>query len=303
MLLTTLSMKISPPAVRRGVAAVALAGAIVLFPHAPSAHDGVEGQIAQITAQLAREPANPGLLLKRGELYRATRQYPQALADLDRAAALDPNLSAAELARARVRLDAGNPRGAAEAASRFLARVPGHADALVVRARARVRLGQVREAAADFTRALESRPFPDWYVERARAQMASGGDGIGDAIRGLDDGIRRLGPVVTLELEAIDLELRLRRHAAALSRLDRLSAQTPRKESWLARRGTILESAGRIDEARAAYRAALAAASSLPAWTQRAPASAALIERLRNDLTRLDTDSPADPKKRGKGTL
>ena len=141
---------------------------------------------------------------------------------------------------------------------------------------------------------LEGQPQPDLYIERARIAMTTGPDA---ALHGLDDGIRRLGPIVTLELEAIDIELRLARYDAALSRLDRVSAQAARKESWLARRGAILEAAGRLDDARSAYQAALAAAQSRPAWTQQTAASSELIDRLRSDVARLSSYAATRPSK------
>jgi hypothetical protein len=94
------------------------------------------------------------------------------------------------------------------------------------------------------------------YIERAAAQAGAGGAGLEDAIRGLDTGIARLGPVVTLELAAADMEVLLGRYDAALSRIDRVAAQSGRKEPWLARTGAILEKAGRSEEALATYRTA-----------------------------------------------
>jgi tetratricopeptide (TPR) repeat protein len=274
---------------------LAFASALVLVQQV-LAHGGLAAQIAALTAQIASSPTSPELFVQRGELYRATRQYQHALADLDRATRLDPRLAAADLLRSHVFLDIGDPRSAADAATRVLTRQPGHGGALVARARALAQLGRLRDAAIDFTRALEARPHPDVYIERARVVVTGGPGAIEEALRGLDDGIRRLGPIVTLELEAIDIELRRAHYDAALTRLDRVSAQAARKESWLARRGAILESAGRFDEARATYQAALAAADNLPAWTQQTAASSALIERLRTDLTRLARRSSTRPR-------
>jgi tetratricopeptide (TPR) repeat protein len=225
---------------------VAVTAALLLAQQFPGAHDGLAERIAAITTQIVQNPASGALLVRRAELYRFSRQWREALADLDRASTLDPAMAAVDLARAHVFLDVGHQQAAVDAASRFLTRQPGHADALIVRGRARARLGFAEEGAIDFTRALDQRPAPDLYIERARAVLGSGAARIEGALRGLDEGIARLGPIVTLELEAIDLELRLKRYDAALSRLDRVSAQAARQESWLARRGAILERAGRI---------------------------------------------------------
>ena len=53
---------------------------------------------------------------------------------------------------------------------------------------------------------------------------------IDEALRGLDEGINQLGPVVTLQLLAIDLELRRKSYDAALTRLDLIAAESERKE-------------------------------------------------------------------------
>jgi tetratricopeptide (TPR) repeat protein len=257
------------------------------YPLIASAHDGLDAQIASVTAQIAADATRADLFVRRGELHRAARHWTEALADLDRAASLDPALSSVDLVRARVLLDAGRATDAVDSASRFLEHQPDHAGAVVVRARARARLGLVREADGDFAQALALQPLPELYIERARLLSRSGRTGMERAVQALDEGVARLGPIVTLELEAIGFDVRLKRYDAALARVERAGAQTTRKEEWLARRGAILERAGRADEAREAYQAALTAISTLPSWTQATPASAALRTRLQNDLRRL----------------
>ena len=272
---------------RHVFAILALAGALTVSRQTLSAHDGLREQIAAISTQIAASPDNVELIVRRAALHRAARHWKEALADLDRAGALAPGSTAIDLVRARVLFDTGDLQGAVDATSRVLGRDSGQVDALIVRGRARSRLGRSRDAVTDLTRALDARPQPDLYIERARATLGSGRVAIDAALSGLDEGIVRLGPIVTLELEALDLELRLERYDSALLRLDRDSAQAQRKESWRVRRAGILEKAGRPGEAREAYLAALAAAEALPAPVQRTPALSALIDRLHTDLERL----------------
>jgi tetratricopeptide (TPR) repeat protein len=227
------------------------------------------------------------VLIRRAELYREARQWQQALADLNRAEHLDPTRPGPDLVRAHVFLDARNWTDAIAAATRFLARQPRDADALIVRGRAQAGVGSSHAAIADFSLALEERPLPEVYIDRARVSAGLGRGGLEEAVTGLDAGIARLGPIVTLELEAVDAELRLKRYDAALARLDRVSAHASRKDSWLARRGAVLEHAGRLDEARATYRAALDSANSQPDSIRKTRASLALTDRLRDDIDRL----------------
>ena len=253
-----------------------------------SAHDGLAQRIAALTAQIAQSPSSPSLLVKRAELYRENRQWSEALADLERAERIDPTIAIVNLVRAHVHLERKDWPAAADAATRFISRQPDHAGARVVRARAYAQLGRRLAAAEDFTSALAVRPQPDLYIERAKALAGLGRDGLEQALRSLDGGLGRLGPVVTLELEAIDLELRLNRYDAALTRLGGITVRAQRKDSWLARRGAILERAGRPEEARAAYREALDSLSSQSMRIQQTRASVTLADDLRADIERLD---------------
>jgi len=113
------------------------------------------------------------------------------------------------------------------------------------------------------------------------------------ALRGLNDGIAKLGPIVSLQLPAIELELALGRHEAALARVDAVGAGAPRQEVWLARRGEILEQASRATDARRAYRAALLALEA----ARPTRATRELESRIQAALGRLDghADMEADP--------
>jgi tetratricopeptide (TPR) repeat protein len=247
------------------------------------AHDGLHEQIAALTARIRKSPRNAELYLERGELYRLHGERAAALADYAAAARLNPDLAAVDFARGMLFYEAGRLKAAKAALTRFLLRQPGHADALVTRARVLVKLGRRLDAAADFTRAIEGldKPKPEYYLERAHALAAEGGARVEEAVAGLDEGVAKLGPVATLHLLAVELDLERGRYDAALARLEIVAAQSARKEAWLTRRGEILERAGRIHEALDAYAAALAAIEELPAQRRKDRATAELESRLR----------------------
>ena len=267
----------------------ALTAVALLSAASALAHDGIPERIATLSAQIASHPPSAEILVRRAELYRLAREWRLAAADLERATDVDPTLASIDLARAHLLADTGRFQAAADAASRVLTHESNHVDALLVRARARARLNRGRDALADYNRVLQHRPLPDLYIERARADASGPGADLVAVVNGLDDGLRRLGPLVTLELEAIAIERRLKRYDSALARLERLSTQAARKDTWLARRGEILEQAGRRDEARVAYESALTAATTATAALRPSAATAALVERLRASLVRLDS--------------
>jgi len=127
-------------------------------------------------------------------------------------------------------------------------------------------------------------PTPDDYIERARLLAVCGEPILDRAVKGLDEGIARLGPMVSLEFYAIDLECQQGRFDSALKRLDVVAPQFDRKENLLERRGEILTAAGRVAEAREAFAAALAAIDSRPTERRGGRAARAMEARLRAAL-------------------
>jgi len=257
--------------------------AITLAVQAP-AHEGLHEQIADVTAQIKREPKNASLYLKRGELYRLHRDWGSAFADYNRAERLNPRLDEVNFGRGRTYFEADKPQQARIWLDRFLVAKPNHVDALVTRARVLVKLNLPIPAATDYSGAIAqlAMPKPEYYIERAQALVAAGRND--EALGGIDEGVKKLGPIVTLQLFAIDLELSRKSYDAALSRLEQISAQSPRKETWLARRGDILLLADKKDEARQAFKAALAAIEALPTYQRAKKATVELERRVRAAL-------------------
>lgn len=250
-------------------------------------HGDLHEQIEAVTKQIEKEPGRADLYFKRGELRRFHEELKPAREDLDRAAELDPKLAVVDLARARLEQALGDPKAAIEAVDRFLAKEPGHGEARVVRARALAKRGDHAAAAEEYSRALAKlpEPRPEHYLERAQSLAAL--DRIDEAVRGLEEGMRKLGPIITLQLGALDLETRAKKYDAALDRLARIQADSPRKDPWLARRGDLLREAGRPREAREAYRAALAAMETLIPRQRQAKATVELEDRCRAALEEL----------------
>lgn len=257
----------------------------MVIPFTAQAHEGLPEQIVAMTAKIKRDPKNASLYLQRGELYRLHEEWTRADADYQRALRLDPNLNIVNLARGNMLFEAGRYAHAKSSLDRFLRQQPDHGEGLIVRARVLARMGARVKAADDFTRAIALAPTqePELFIERARV-LAGDRRHLEQALQGLDEGIERLGTLVTLELAAIDVELRLKNYDAALARLDLITAQSDRKETWLVRRGEILEKAGRKEEARAAFNAAIVAIESLPAHRRQNRSIAALQLRARTSL-------------------
>ncbi len=267
---------------------ILLLGVAICFTLIPSyahAHGDLHEQIVAITAKIKRDPKNAALYLQRGELHRLHRDWARAAADYDRASRLQPSLTIVDLGRGTMLFESRRFRQAKFVLDRFLRQQPRHVEGLITRGRVLARIGARLEAAKDFTEALAllPAPEPELYLERAKV-LAGDERYIQEALRGLDDGIKQLGPLVTLQSAAIDLELRGKNYDAALTRLDAITAQSERKETWLVRRGEMLKAAGRHEEARKAFSDAIVAIESLPPERRQSRAITALQLRARSAL-------------------
>jgi predicted Zn-dependent protease len=251
-----------------------------------SAHGDLHEQIAAASRAIAAQPPDATLYLARGELYRAHHEPAPALADYATALRIDPALDAARLARGRLLVEAHRPGDALPDLDWFLGRQPDHAEALIVRARARAAVADTTRSRADYDRALRLASNPDWFIERARLVRESAGPAA--ALEGLDEAVARLGPLVTLTLEAITCELSLAHHDAALARLDRLVAASGANPQWTLQRGDILIAAGRPSDARGAFLAVLTAIDGLPPARRHTPHAEALRARAASALTAID---------------
>jgi tetratricopeptide (TPR) repeat protein len=255
---------------------------------AAAADADIRPKITELTAEIYKEPNKPSSYLERGDLYRALQNWDAAQADFDFARQLDPKIERIDFLQGRLFFEAGWPWSAKLSLDRFLRHQTNDIEAMVLRARTLTRLEDRTAAAADYTRAIQltTESRPELYLERA--QCLAGAEGLLDsALKGLEEGIRTLGPLVTLEMAAIEIELRQKRFDAALSRVDDLLAKSARKESLLARKADIFQQAGRLDDARGNYRAALESIESLPAARRNVPAMADLQRQIHEKLDQL----------------
>ena len=223
---------------------------LVLSVTALRAHDGIHEQIIAVTAEIKKSPRDAALYLKRAELYRLHREWRNSERDLNAAARLDPTLRIVDLRRGKLLFDKGEFKRARMYLERFSAVEPEAFEGVLALGRTLAKLGDAAGAARWFKKAIEVSPSDsaEIYVERAEV-LASSGSFV-EALDGLDEGIAKLGSLVTLETPAIGLEVKLNRFENAIKRIDRIAKGMPRKEPFLLLKGETLIKAGRNCEAR-----------------------------------------------------
>ena len=208
---------------------------------------------------------------------------------LARAEELAPGKFPVDLMRGRIHLGAKRPEQAFEALDRFLKEQPGNSMALIYRARAFALLGKGEESLADYRAALAlaTNPEPDHFQEAAEALASR--DHKDEAVRVLGDGMTKLGPVPSLVLKAMELEIATGKFDGALLRVDVMRISAPRPEPWMAKRAEILDLAGRRAEALAAWQALVAHIAALPNLQRGSHSMSTLAEQAQNALRRISS--------------
>ncbi len=284
--------------------AVGLALACVWAPIPAAAHLGTDELLVAARAAAAAHPADADVQLELARALRLAGDADGALIALDSAQARGADADEVAATRAAVLLDAGQAAAALAELDRLLARRPDAPAAHFDRGRAYLALGRADDGARELGIAIATLPAPrpEQVLLHRDALLAQGR--IADAVRALDAGMARLGTIAALQLPAVALELRLGRTDAALARLDALLARGGRNPAWLVRRAEILDDAGRLAEARAAYEEAHAILAA-HAGVRRIHAFDALADRIAaalattpsggNDICGLQSDATWRP--------
>lgn len=259
----------------------AVLAVLVLASSTARADPELAARIGIVDDRIAEEPGNADLYARRAVLRAEAAEWTAALADLDRAETLRPDHPELGLLRARVLLGAGRADEGRAALDAFVAKRPDHAAARIERARLRAAEGDRDGAVRDWDVALAAlpKPVPDFYLERARLLLREPAR-TDDALAGIEQGVKRLGTLVTLVSFAVDAEAARARPTAALAWVDRLPKHLKTTPLWIARRADLLDAADRSDAALSARCDALAALRSLPPSRRGAPANAALHKSL-----------------------
>ena len=260
-------------------AALGLLGVAILV-QAGWGHGDRNEHLAGLDAKIEANPDSIRNLLERAEAHRRLGHYDQSLADLDRVLAIAPDNRQVHYLRGLTHFDHGEFTKAEASLRRYIASKPDSPSGHTALAEALTHQGRHFEAGDEYTHAIavQPTPIPDHFIARAKAYRAAGKLDL--AVEGLDDGMSSLGPLVTLQRLAIEIELDRGNHAGAIARIDDVLAKAPRKETWLVRKGAILASAGHHEKAFDAFRLASAALESLPPRVRSSPAMIALRERI-----------------------
>lgn len=244
------------------------------------AHGTFHEQAEAIAEALRERPDDPSLLHRLAVVNLEHGHWDVALTHLARIDTVAPGKIVTDFLRGRALAAGGNFAEAKARLDAYIAVQPENPVAFITRARVASELGDAPQAAADAVAALAAtpQPEPDLYFEVAGFLLSAGRGG--DAIRTLEQGITKLGPIPALIDRAIELELALDRTADAIARSS-ARATTPVTRATHA---ALLARAGRSAEARAAWQALRTELTALPPLDRSSHAMLRLLEQANHAL-------------------
>ena len=221
------------------------------------AHIGEHEYIILLTKQIEEDPENSHLYFKRGEQQRLAGHFDSALIDFATTESLDSDYHLVDLPRGQLFLDFGWYITAEFYLKQFIENSPKNIVALTSLARSISAQGKGKEASEiySFIFDLVPNPSPEFFIEMANSYLIDNNHL--EALNSLDKGIERIGDIISLYKKALDIEIEYNMYPQALIRIDKLIEYSPQKEKWIYRKGKLLESHGKYEEAQKSYTKAL----------------------------------------------
>jgi len=178
--------------------------------------------IKQLNQVIQTRPDDAAVYLERGERYRDDSEYRLALIDFNTAERLNPDLPTIDLARAKVYNDINRHELTEEYLLRFLRLKPHNLKALRLLVGLYIKRERYQEADAIYARILDTFAEPALSFYFLRSQNRESYGDLAGALAVIEAAIQAAGWQPMLENKAIDCEIKLGQHQAAIQRLDRL---------------------------------------------------------------------------------
>lgn len=270
--------------IARSLAVALLAAAGLSAPRLSLAHPAIEQQIRRLDRDISAAPERTDLVLRRAELFRRHGQLFEALEDLDTLERLAPGTANLAYYRARLFRDMQRHDEALPLIERHIAEAPGNPEAYFLLSQIHRERGYIDQSidAHEKGLLLETRPSPDRYIELATAHQSIGDNNA--ALEAVERGMRKLGPIVALQLAALRIEMQSGMFDAALERVDSLKSTGVQEESRLVWRARVLSLSGRPHEAYEAYELAGKILSAQPERRRSTPANRQLSAEIERSL-------------------
>ena len=239
--------------------ALGVFGGLVLLSQPLGAHPDLILQIEEYSEQIAENPQDTELLIRRGDLCRRHGDWAAAEDDFQSVRELTPDHPMIDWYEGRLLMEAGRSSEADAMLTRFLNVRNDHAGAYQARAIARQDLHQDLLAAGDFQAAVDSseQPAPSLYRSLVMSLVAIGIDQIEVAITAVNDGLKRFPREVSLLGLGVDLSLAQADSQQALKYLSGIPPRLGDLLQWQFRKAVLVCIQGNKEAAASSFSAIL----------------------------------------------
>lgn len=203
------------------------------------AHTDLELQIQALDQQLANDPHNEELLLRRGDLYRRHEDFELAAQDFEAVRGVNPANSEVNFYQGRLALETGHAEQAQVFLSSYVQSDPRHAAAWVMLGRAELQINLIAAAAQSFDTAigLSEAPSPELYRLKALALVAD--NRAYESLQAIDVALEQWPGQVNLVGPGCDIALAQNLPGRAQAYLDDLPSQLLAIDRWRERANRI----------------------------------------------------------------
>jgi len=254
------------------------------------AHGPIHESIKRVTKKIKKKPNDPALYIERGQYYQVDENFDLALNDYLTAKGLDPEIKMIDFHCGQLFSEHGYPTTALRFANKFLSYNSNHVAGLMLRATIFVQLGEDSLAIIDYEKGIQQTktPKPEYFVNISKAFIAADSTNFSSAIEWLEKGEEYLGFNIILKSYAYDLAKERKEYGKAVEIVDKVLPKMNRKETWLYKKGVVLELANDINNARNVYQETINHIKKLPVRLQKTKMMLELEANTRMALIRLN---------------
>lgn len=231
------------------------------------AHGDLHERIQQTTKEIKAQPDSAFLYFKRGKLLFQHEEYDKCLSDLKQARRLGHSSVFQQLLFAKTYHQLEDYPLALTHVDSILANDPVHVIAMKIKARIYFDQQQYLPAATTYECVIEHayRTFPENYLDASMAwELLRTAEGKFRSVAIIEQGIQKLGPLISLYDALRDLHLRYRDYDRAQAVQQQIIQFSHRKEQAYFKASEIYVLQGRYPEAAAHLRLARQAIDQLP---------------------------------------
>ena len=254
-------------------------------------HGDLDKRIADLSSTIAISPDSAELYFQRGKLRLQHEEYELCIADIKTSMQKGYLHDFQNIYLAKSFINIKQYQNALLSLNDFDKLNPSHVVSMKLRAKALYGLNEFKSAAEWYEKVIHNtiKSLPENYLEASNAWMSSNVSSKYDkSVQILELGLEKLGPIITLQNELIEIHLVNENYDKAIEQQKSIIDHTQRKESSLYRLAEIYAQIGDDENAIIALKEAKIHLDNLPLRIRKNSAMQALDQKIKQLTTKLN---------------